>query len=535
MFTVFAFANFKGIVAGGSMFEGHDRSRRSLCSFDKKSALDSFHFLAGIILGLVLLLTACQPGVSSTQPEPNPALGQPTPVIEISPTMKAEQPDPSELPPVASSTLTPTMLPTTLIQPTPTLEARYYLNEFSGTTTGLEGWTLYEVPFNRHWTLLPDNFPDVQNNTKAPQIMDAFDQVPVYAIYDQHLWSVDMTLDETFEFSGQGEASHALICRFSNSGWYEIGLSSSGNWKISLMSVDGQDLVNTTLLEGTLSAIPTGSINLRVNCLADQVGLQVNGQEIATVTDAALQQGDLFGFVYQEEAPSETQVQISKLTILDGKGNKLREWSNDADSFYFNKAYFAVSKQTPQNVRSIMSGYTTIEIEEGQARLRESQPGWVLLINPMEMPRDVEISMTVTSNDLDHNIGILCNWSPENGGYLLWYRNPYSIITPFDIDEHGVPLYRGGNWEFMTTAYGNLLSTKTHQITAFCGVGMTKLFIDGQQVMSAPLSDFKAPDNNKAGRMIGLAFGTNVTDTASILIDNLMVSWRVPTPTPSGE
>ena len=182
-----------------------------------------------------------------------------------------------------------------------------------------------------------------------------------------------------------------------------------------------------------------------------------------------------------------------------------------------------------------MSGYTTIQIEEGQARLSESQPGWVLLINPMEMPRDVEISMTVTSNDLDHNIGILCNWSPENGGYLLWYRNPYSIITPFDIDEHGVPLYRGGNWEFMTTAYGNLLSTKTHQITAFCGVGMTKLFIDGQQVMSAPLSDFKAPDNNKAGRMIGLAFGTNVTDTASILIDNLMVSWRVPTPTPSGE
>ena len=443
----------------------------------------------------------------------------------------------TEIPATETPTLANTTTATSTVPPTisPTPEGLYYFNDFSGGNTGLEDWITYEVPSLRHDNSQSVNFPAVVTEGEETQTLNALTAEPVYVIYEQPLQATDVVIEEQFEFTGTGSAIQGLICRYSTSGWYEMSVGNDGHWMIGLAQASSSHVNRTILAEGETTPMVSGINKIGASCNGSMISVSLNDQLVGSVEDATLTDGRLFGLVYQEVAPFEISSEIGAIHIMDGNEEELIDMTTRSSSFYFSAPSWAVSSGLPNDVRSTMSGYSSVEVVDGKAKLASTLPGWIVMINPQEMPRDVDINMDVTvpsGNFL--GIGAICDWSPEQGGYIFWYRSPYTIITPFEIDEFEVPKYMGGAYEFMDTQYEYLLAGETHHITARCGQGMAKLFIDGQLVSSHAVSEFKYPDANKNGRMVGLAYYPGSDNGGEVWIDNYSVSWKLPmvTPTP---
>ena len=430
-------------------------------------------------------------------------------------------------------TATETATATATLQPSPTPGGLHYFNDFNRSTTGLEEWTLYEIPFRRHDDTKSLNFPPVTKQGEEKQVIDALTSDPIYVIYDRHFYKNDSTFEAEFEIVGNGSATLGLIFRYSADGWYEMSVSNTGHWTINMAQMNSDEVIQTMLQEGDSQPLVSGQNTLTASCIDKTISISLNNEPLGSVEDSTLPDGDIFGLVYSEEAPFEMHAEISKIQLEDKDNKEFFDIDYERSGFYFNSPWWAVGTSTPKEVRSIMKGYSSQVIEDGQAKLTTSIPSWVVMINPQEMPRDVEINMDITTRDNVGRlgVGVICDWSDVNGGYIFWYRSPFTIITPYDIDSHGIPEYMGGDYEFVNTRYEELLAGETHHITANCGLGMVKFYIDGTLVESQPVSEFKYPDANKNGRLVGVAYYAEDINGANFFIDNYSVSWGLPLPT----
>ena len=366
------------------------------------------------------------------------------------------------------------------------------------------------------------------------QTIDALTSDPVYVMHDQRLFTSDTSMEEEFEFIGTGSESDGLICRYSAEGWYEMSIGNNGHWKISLATTEGSTVQRTVLAEGDTTPIAGGVTQFGATCIGNKLSVALDGKELGSAEDATLPVGDIFGLIHQEEEPFTMHSEISKIHIVDGNGKELINLDKGLWSFYFSAPFWAVSISEPKDVRSLMSGYTSIQPMDGQAEISTAIQGWIVLINPQKMPRDVEINVDVVgdAHTVLDGVGVMCNWSDDKGGYVFWYKGPYTIITPFDIDEHGIPTYMGGDSEFVTTQWKDITEGRNHHIEAKCGVGMVQFYIDGHLVVSHAASEFKDPDKNKTGTMVGLVFSVEDSTGGTYLVDDYSVSWGLPTPTP---
>jgi len=219
-----------------------------------------------LLLGCLILLTACQPA-TATQP----------PALSFFPT---ETPLPTPVP--ATATPEPTSTP----EPSPTPFPRFFTNEFD---SSLAGWVILQAG--------NEAVPNI--NTENSRLVLQMDSPHtwLYALYGAEDYA-DVRVDISFENRAGSPSSAGLICRYSEEkGWLEFNISNDGNYSV---------LYGTWLDTGIADYLPI------VSGQSEYIKLDNSPQEIGmTCQDTTLLlyiNGKLF-----------RSVDVSRFEVLEGK------------------------------------------------------------------------------------------------------------------------------------------------------------------------------------------------------------------------
>jgi hypothetical protein len=218
-----------------------------------------FPFLALVMLVLTVGLTCATPTIATPTAIPQPPT-QP-PIL------------PPTFPP--SPTLAPTFPPRPISVPTDTpaqTEALdYFTDDFSG---DLSNWTYYVATGDENKMTL---------STDQGGIVTRLDDVnlAVYFYYDPFVYN-DVILQLIYRNQGRNSNNVNIVCRYSDTGWYEFTVQNDGLYQIWVHTDDYYLLAN-----GGSTAIQMGqaSNEITVACAGNKLILLINGVETRTVTD----------------------------------------------------------------------------------------------------------------------------------------------------------------------------------------------------------------------------------------------------------
>ena len=152
-----------------------------------------------ILIGCLILITACQSATPSPVPSPVPtSTSLPTPI---------------------PATASPTPFPTLAFSPTPF--PRFFTEQFDAS---LAGWTILQAG--------NDGVPNISNENSHLILQMDFPYTWLYAIYGPHDYS-NVRLDIQFENRAFTPSSVGLICRYSEeAGWFEYNVATDGAYNV---------------------------------------------------------------------------------------------------------------------------------------------------------------------------------------------------------------------------------------------------------------------------------------------------------------
>jgi hypothetical protein len=241
--------------------------------------------LPSFIVISVLLLTACSfGGAAKATDTPVPPTAEPTAADVL------EEP-----------TWVPTFTPLPTDEPTPEpadqqSEGDYFTETYGN---GLDNWQIQFVTGN-------DRDTEIEPSDGELRIKEPDASTYAYFWNKTHNYK-DVVIETEVENIGSNGASFALVCRKSDSGWYEVRISSGGIYGFyrfdQKLKDDGKNpFVN--LGSGGSNRIKTGTkVNtIKMTCIGTEIRLFVNGEEIRAakkiINDKVFNEGQVgFGMI----------------------------------------------------------------------------------------------------------------------------------------------------------------------------------------------------------------------------------------------
>jgi hypothetical protein len=203
-----------------------------------------------LLIGFILLLTACQPAAT------------PTPVAPLFPTATL-------LPSPIPSTQTPA--PTATLEPSPTPLPRLFTNEFD---SSLSGWVILQAG--------SDAIPNIktENSNLILQMDSPFNWV--YAVYGAQDYKA-IRIDARFSNQAGSPASIGLICRYNETeGWLEYNVSTDGTYNV---------LYGQWLASGVADYLPVLSASsnaIQPSGTFQEIGLLCSGASLSLFIDQTI-------------------------------------------------------------------------------------------------------------------------------------------------------------------------------------------------------------------------------------------------------
>jgi len=149
-----------------------------------------------------------------------------------------------------------------------------------------DNWYTFSVPKT-------DNYDaSLDNSTLYLEVNDV--DTTVYALYDMDLAPSDVRIDAGVEtVSGPNRNNISLVCRATDSGWYEFSMNSGGYWYI--WKYDNQDF--TMLNSGASNAInlQKAKNELIATCIGIDLTFYVNGTKMGSARDNQFKGGGQAG------------------------------------------------------------------------------------------------------------------------------------------------------------------------------------------------------------------------------------------------
>ncbi len=250
------------------------------------------------VVCLIVLLAACgqqPPPVSA--PTEAPTLDPPTATLPPTNT-----PLPTETPtPPPTETPLPTQTPTSTLTPTPEPSpTATNTPKPTATPTLAPGDVMYAADFKNMGDWMDFGFSfdtgkDTTNYTIEPKKDSLYMEVPeeytsVYAVYADDMPKADVQLDVDTDTTGPARNNISLICRYTEDGWYELSVDSSGMWAIYRYDTKGGYFL---LKDGGSTAIHMvqRQNHLTALCRGDTFTLFVNDVKVGTAKDQKFSEG----------------------------------------------------------------------------------------------------------------------------------------------------------------------------------------------------------------------------------------------------
>jgi hypothetical protein len=204
-----------------------------------------------LLLGCLVLITACQPAANS-----------PTPVASLFPT--------APLPPTPIP-VTETPAVTATFELTFTLLPRFFTNEFD---SSLAGWVILQAGNEAAPSI------KTENSSLILQMDSQFTWV--YGVYGAEDYD-DIRVDARFTNQGGSPASIGLICRYSETdGWLEYDISTDGTYAV----LYGQWLASG--IADYLPILSASSNAIHPSGASQEIGLLCSGNSLSLFIDQTL-------------------------------------------------------------------------------------------------------------------------------------------------------------------------------------------------------------------------------------------------------
>lgn len=223
-------------------------------------------FLAGFVLIVGLACSALSGGNTPTQPP-------------------ATQPPATQPPAVPTDTeVAATEAPTEAPTEAAAQAEQYFTEEFDHN----DNWTYYVVD-GTNSTITDQDNPKM--SVQTDQSLLAFDlndkNLWVYVTYDPYEYE-NVRIDAKVINRGVNNNNVSLICRHTDTGWYEFNIANNGLYWIYATQVDGSGKVSYySIYNGGSNAIKAGKETNEYTaiCKDKTLSLFINGKEARTVTD----------------------------------------------------------------------------------------------------------------------------------------------------------------------------------------------------------------------------------------------------------
>lgn len=210
--------------------------------------------------------------------------GEEPSVVQQEPTQQSAA---TLVPPPA--TKIPTEIPTEA--PPPEAEA-FFTEEFDENAN----WSYFAVDGSTS-KILDEDKPGMSiniNNSLLAIDLDT-ENLWVYLLYDPYLYE-SVRLDTSVNNRGANNNNVSLICRYTESGWYEFNIANNGLYWILSASVDSSGIVGYNLIYngGSNDIKPgKGTNEYAAVCDGTTLSLFINGKEARTVTDTDYSSGQV--------------------------------------------------------------------------------------------------------------------------------------------------------------------------------------------------------------------------------------------------
>lgn len=229
-------------------------------------------FIMALLLLVGLACAAVTGGGNPTQPPP-------TQPVQVLPT--EVPPQPTEVPPTR---VLPTEAPVEV--PTEAPVAQDFFTEEFDTT---DNWSYFVVDGNTY-TITDEDNPKMSVSTEDSFLtFDLNDKdLWVYVTYDPYEYE-DVRIDTSVANRGVNNNNVSLICRYTDSGWYEFNVANNGLYWIFAALVDSDNKVHYgSIYNGGSDKIKSGKETNEYTaiCKDRTLSLYINGKEVRTVTDS---------------------------------------------------------------------------------------------------------------------------------------------------------------------------------------------------------------------------------------------------------
>lgn len=187
------------------------------------------------------------------------------------------------------ATIPPTIALPTEIPPTPTAGAQqYFTEEFDG---GAANWSVYYMPPDA--TISKDKISDVDVTFEPGfiqfKITDTY--IGAFAAYDAFDYD-DVRIDARVANFGRVTNDFALMCRYSEDGWYEFNIKNDGYYYFNYLEArnDGKVYVDTIYLDAT-TLVRQDANEYGLVCNGNTFSMYINGEKVGQVNHSSLTSG----------------------------------------------------------------------------------------------------------------------------------------------------------------------------------------------------------------------------------------------------
>lgn len=119
-------------------------------------------------------------------------------------------------------------------------------------------------------------------------IVDTY--IGAFAAYNAYEYT-DVRVDTRMENHGRNTNDVAVMCRYSDAGWYEFNVRSDGLWFFNLYEKKGEKFVGRMLYSGGSNSIKLSDNEYGLLCVGDILTMYINGEKIHQLKDNTLTTG----------------------------------------------------------------------------------------------------------------------------------------------------------------------------------------------------------------------------------------------------
>jgi hypothetical protein len=418
--------------------------------------------------------------IPNEEPTPTQAASRtPLPVPTAIPTQTASRT------PLPVPTTTPSAMPTMRPTHIPQKELTLYQTDFDEKDPNLSKWRAFAYSSATH-SLGAEGYEVITNNsfyrirTSDP---NQGTNLRVFSIYDVDLGTadVDISLNALIPLDfGLG-----LVCRYTESGWYQFMVEPRGIWSIRQVKYDEAGQIHFYKIASGLQWLVGSTLNLRAECKGDRLTFYINDYKQASLHDSTFKDGKVGILSWSFDRPGE-------MSMIDRFAVQRAEWSEStlvgpaptpgADGAIYTTD-FSRLEDLKQHWIKEDAGILRLA---GFVRLfgpgNTSAPHTFRYINDFDPGPNVEIKAGIRAIPAQAR-GLICRYS-EDGWYQAHYMNDPAnkaislVLIRVERDEQG-------QWRDVLLQLQNLTEQKDIQLTLSCVENQLSVFLNGKLTLSA--------------------------------------------------